>query len=558
MSQPTPPKRFVNASDAIVQQALDGLLIAAGTDSNGRPRLQRLAGYPHTKVIVRGDWERKKVAVISGGGAGHEPAHAGFVGAGMLTAAVSGEIFASPSVEAVLQAILAVSGEAGCLLVVKNYTGDRLNFGLAAERAKQMGIPVEMVIVADDIAIPGAAQARGVAGTLFVHKLAGYLAENGHSLAEIKERCTSLAQGIYSLGISLGTCTHPDRPFEERLEKDEAELGLGIHGEPGRQRIPMQSARALIQLLAQQLEASLPDDERRYGLLLNNLGAVPPMEMGILLQELSQTPLMAKVDYLFGPGHYMTALNMNGISVSLVALDEAAIPALLAPVAPPAWPQGVSPAKISPIEAPDIAQGTAFTASDNVQVRQVLEKIIQEIVAAESQLNALDAKVGDGDTGTTFARGAKALAAQVPALPLNDAPSLLAALGSILSESMGGSSGILLSILLNAAAAELAKGTSLVTGLQQGLAQMQFYGGAKEGARTMLDALAPALRQWAAGAEFSAVAAAAEDAAVHTAEVHQTDVGRSAYLTENALQGVEDPGARAVAIIFRAVAEAWH
>ena len=555
MSQPTSPKRFVNASDKIVQQALEGLIISAGNDAEGRPRLQRLAGYPHTKVIVRGDWNRQKVAIISGGGAGHEPAHAGFVGEGMLTAAVSGEIFASPSVEAVLQAIVAVSGDPGCLLVVKNYTGDRLNFGLAAERAKQMGIRVEMVIVGDDIAIPGASQARGVAGTLFVHKFAGYLAEHGHELAEIKQRCASFAQGIYSLGISLGTCAHPGRPFEERLEKEEAELGLGIHGEPGRSRIPMQSAQDLIQLVAEQLETQLPQDERRYGLLLNNLGAVPPMEMGILMHGLSQTPLMEKVDYVFGPGHFMTALNMNGISVSLVALDEASIPALLAPVGPSAWPQGLTPASISPISLPEIEQAVSASASPNAQVQEVLEKICQAILAAENQLNTLDAMVGDGDTGTTFARGAKAVADQIPQLPLNAAKDLLASLGAILSESMGGSSGILLSILLSGAAAEMGQGASLAEGLQQGLAQMQFYGGAREGARTMLDALAPALRQWVAGANFAVVAEAADFGALGTASVHQTNVGRSSYLTEEALQGIEDPGARAVAVIFQAAAE---
>ena len=158
-------KRFTNAKANIVTEAIDGFLATTAND-----KLARLDGYPHTKVIVRTDWDKARVALVSGGGSGHEPAHVGFVGEGMLTAAVCGEIFASPTVDAVLSAILAVTGEAGCLLIVKNYTGDRLNFGLAAERAKAMGLKVEMVIVGDDIAIPGALQPRGVAGTLFVHK----------------------------------------------------------------------------------------------------------------------------------------------------------------------------------------------------------------------------------------------------------------------------------------------------------------------------------------------------------------------------------------------------
>jgi len=142
-------KRFLNARETIVTEAIDGLLSSSGG------KLARLDGYPHIKVVVRRNWDKRKVAVVSGGGAGHEPAHAGFVGAGMLAGAISGEIFASPSVDAVLACILAVTGEPGCLLVVKNYTGDRLNFGLAAEKAKRLGYRVEMVIVSDDVALPG-------------------------------------------------------------------------------------------------------------------------------------------------------------------------------------------------------------------------------------------------------------------------------------------------------------------------------------------------------------------------------------------------------------------
>ncbi len=146
--------QFVNAKDDMVKEAIDGLLACSGG------ALARLDGYPHIKVVHRTDWDRSKVALISGGGSGHEPAHAGFVGPGMLTAAVCGEVFASPSVEAVLAGILAVTGDAGCLLIVKNYTGDRLNFGLAAERARSLGHQVEMVVVDDDVALPDLPQPR--------------------------------------------------------------------------------------------------------------------------------------------------------------------------------------------------------------------------------------------------------------------------------------------------------------------------------------------------------------------------------------------------------------
>src|SRR3569623_835749 len=176
-------KHFFNRKDTIVTEALDGFLATAGSGT-----LARLDGYPEIKGVLRADWDKTKVAVVSGGGAGHEPSHAGFVGAGMLAAAVSGEIFASPSVEAVLAAIRAVTGPAGSLLIVKNYTGDRLNFGLAAELAKQEGIPVELAVVADDVSLKHMVpreRRRGIAGTVLVHKLAGAAAEAGEPLAVV-------------------------------------------------------------------------------------------------------------------------------------------------------------------------------------------------------------------------------------------------------------------------------------------------------------------------------------------------------------------------------------
>ena len=175
-----PPRIFLTPASTLVADAVDGEILASGG------RLTRLDGYPDIRVVVRADWDRSKVGLISGGGAGHEPAHVGFVGKGMLTAAVCGDVFASPSVDAVLAAILAVTGPAGALLIVKNYTGDRLNFGLAAERARALGHVVEMVIVGDDIALPGVPQPRGVAGTLFVHKIAGHVAETGGDLTAVK------------------------------------------------------------------------------------------------------------------------------------------------------------------------------------------------------------------------------------------------------------------------------------------------------------------------------------------------------------------------------------
>ena len=232
-------KFFINNPQQVVDEGIEGLL----TD----PNLTKLDNFPEVRVVLRKNIDKNKVAVISGGGSGHEPAHAGFVGEGMLTAAVCGDIFASPSVDAVLSAIVATTGEKGCLLIIKNYTGDRLNFGLAAEQARDMGYKVETVIVGDDIALGEDVEQRGLAGTLFVHKAAGYLAEEGKSLAEVTKMAKKVAEQTFSIGLSLEEGQKFQNPESSRLDQSEAELGLGIHGEPGVETISMDNAESLMQ-----------------------------------------------------------------------------------------------------------------------------------------------------------------------------------------------------------------------------------------------------------------------------------------------------------------------
>ncbi len=251
-----PLGHFIEARDSLVTDAIDGLLAARGG------ALARLDGYPDIRVVVRAERDPNKVAIISGGGSGHEPTHAGFVGEGLLDAAVCGDVFASPSADAVLAGILAVSGPAGCLVVVKNYAGDRLNFGLAAERARGLGIAVETVLVADDIALPEAKQPRGIAGTLFVHKVAGHAAAAGLPLAEVAERARKAASVARSLGIAVSTATIPGSHRAERMAEGQAELGLGIHGEPGAERLALPQASELARIMAERLAPTLPEDGR--------------------------------------------------------------------------------------------------------------------------------------------------------------------------------------------------------------------------------------------------------------------------------------------------------
>ncbi|AEH84709.1 dihydroxyacetone kinase subunit DhaK [Mesorhizobium opportunistum] len=540
-------KHFFNRRETIVTEALDGLLRTIGSGD-----LARLDGYPEIKVVLRADWDKSKVSVVSGGGAGHEPSHAGFVGKGMLTAAVSGEIFASPSVEAVLAAIRAVTGPAGCLLIVKNYTGDRLNFGLAAEKARAEGFRVEMVIVADDIALPDIAQPRGVAGTLFVHKIAGHLSESGQDLATVAEAARAAAKDIVSLGMSLSSCSIPGQPHEDRFGENDGELGLGIHGEPGVERIAVQSADRLVAIMAERLAVRL-DPKESYALLINNLGSVPPLEMSVIANAVLASPLGKAVKLTVGPGPLMTALNMNGFSLSLIRLDAARETALLAPVGPHAW----MPAK--PAAAPAVVpmakaagQSAAYKASQDAGTRRVIVTVCERLISLEATLNGLDAKAGDGDTGSTVATGARSILERLDSLPLADPAATLGAIGDVLSASMGGSSGVLLSIFFTAAAQALDGGADVAKALLAGLERMTFYGGAQLGDRTMVDALEPALKALDANG-LEEAAAAARRGAETTAAMAKAKAGRSAYVGSQ-LQGVADPGAHAVAEVFAAAA----
>ncbi|MDI7861750.1 dihydroxyacetone kinase subunit DhaK [Rhizobiaceae bacterium n13] len=540
-------KHFFNRKESIVTEALDGLLRTAPAGM-----LARLDSYPDIKVVLRADWDKSKVAVVSGGGAGHEPSHAGFVGKGMLTAAVSGEIFASPSVDAVLTAIRAVTGPKGCLLIVKNYTGDRLNFGLAAEKARTEGFDVEMVIVADDIALPDIAQPRGVAGTLFVHKIAGYQSEQGADLRTVAEAAGAAARDIVSLGVSLSSCSIPGQTHEERLGATEGELGLGIHGEPGVEKIALQQAASIVATMSERLSATLPAGGD-FALLINNLGAVPPLEMALIANTVLASPLQERVKLVVGPAAMMTALNMNGFSLSLLRLDPAREAALRAEVAPHAWVPASSRHEPIVISAPAAGVSVAAAASRNAEVERYLTAICENLISLEAELNRLDAKAGDGDTGSTVATGARSVLARMSSLPLADVPAALAAIGGILSTSMGGSSGVLLSIFFTSASKAMAEKADIAAALAAGLDRMTFYGGAKTGDRTMVDALQPALEALSRSG-IKAAAAAARSGAEATKSLTKARAGRASYIAERDLQGVADPGAVAVANAFEVAA----
>ena len=537
-------KQFINAKEDMVTEAIDGTIATSGG------KLTRLDGYPHIRVVVRADWDKSKVALVTGGGSGHEPAHAGFVGKGMLTAAVCGDVFASPSADAVLAGILAVTGPAGCLLIVKNYTGDRLNFGLAAERARAFGHKVSMVIVDDDVALPDLPQARGLAGTLFVHKIAGAMAENGANL----EACTLAAERVIqnsaSIGMSLDTCTVPGSPKEDRIPHGMAELGLGIHGEAGVEQVVSNGARGAMATVIEKLAANMSGSP--HVVLLNNLGGASVLEMSILTKELLESEVGSRLRLIVGPDAMMTALDMHGFSVSVMELGTGDDALLIEPVDVPGWPGCRRVVEKPVLPLPDGLSPVRVPASEHEATKAFLTTCCDVLIASEDDLNALDAKSGDGDTGSTLATAARALIGAMDTLPLADHTQLYRAIGLELSQTMGGSSGVLLAIFFAAAGDASSSGKQMREALQDGLARMRQIGGANPGDRTMVDALLPALEALQKG--LKPAADAAREGATYTATLSTAKAGRATYINAEQLTGHVDPGAEAVARLFEHLA----
>ncbi|MCQ5472016.1 dihydroxyacetone kinase [Pantoea sp. AN62] len=542
--------RFVmNKKDDLVDSALDGMIYASPWEN-----LVRLAVAPRIRIVMRKDWKKQQVALISGGGSGHEPAHVGFIGKGMLTAAVCGDVFASPSVDAVYNAIINLTGEAGCLLIVKNYTGDRLNFGLAAEKARKAGFKVNMVIVGDDVALPENPQPRGVAGTLLVHKVAGFVAERGDDLAAVTGAAESASQAISTMGVALSSCHLPDEQTAQRVPEGSVEMGLGIHGEPGVDVLKTQNSEQIVQHLLEKVMQK-GDAQQPRALLVNNLGGMSALEMSLVTRDLIASPLSQQVNYLIGPAPLMTALDMKGFSVTSMILTPLFEQAICAPVEVTGWVNAVRLSALQPVTAKKQVTEHPATPSENPAVARIVNILCETLIACESELNQLDAQVGDGDTGSTFAAGARQIQRECAdnQLPLNALPDLLAVTGERLATVMGGSSGVLMAIFFTAAAQQLAAGEALPSALQQGLEKMKQYGGAQLGDRTLIDALQPAIEAMVAGKSLAEVAEAAQQGSEATASMGQAKAGRSSYLNSDNLNGVPDPGAVAVARVFAAL-----
>lgn len=328
-------KKIINQPVNVVDEMLKGLSYIHGD------LVERLEGYD---VIVRKAEKTGKVALISGGGSGHEPSHAGFVGEGMLSAAVCGAVFTSPTPDQILEAIKAADEGAGVFLVIKNYSGDIMNFEMAQELAEMEGIEVASVVVDDDIAVENSLYTqgrRGVAGTIFVHKILGHAAGAGKSLAEIKELADRLVKEIKTIGLALSGATVPEvgKPGFV-LEEDEFEYGVGIHGEPGYRKEKMQVSANLAKELVEKLLADFDAKEgESYALLINGLGATPLMEQYIFANDVANLLAEKGIEVAYKKlGDYMTSIDMAGLSLTLMRLTEDEwLEALNSDVQTPAW-----------------------------------------------------------------------------------------------------------------------------------------------------------------------------------------------------------------------------
>ncbi len=572
-------KKFINRPEDVERQVVDGYV-------KSYPALIRKVG---DDVVVRTHRKRGKVALVSGGGMGHEPAHLGYVGTGMLDAAVGGAIYTSPAVDRISAGIEAVAPDAtGVLLVVKNYTGDVINFKLAEEAAREEGVACDHVVVNDDVAVGTPTQReqrRGVAGTVFVHKCAGAAAEADKPLAEVKRVAEKVIDNVRTMGVAIAPCTVPaaGKPGFT-LADDEMEMGVGIHGEPGIRREKMEPLDAMVDEILDHVLADIDFAGHEVAVLVNGAGGTPDYELALVANHvhdvLSARHIGVWHTYM---GNYLTSLEMRGFSVSLLRLDDELKDLLSAPADTPAWQQGeaslaedaapgedAAPKQVATSEASNVPAAEATGATK--AVIDVISAVAGAMEAHKDELTELDQPIGDSDHGINMARGFSAARALLPSLAGEAPAAVLKKVGSTLVSKVGGSSGPLYGTLFRKVGVALKADDSLASdenavrclaaGLSKAFVGIEDLGGAKPGDKTMLDAIQPAMEalEHARGEDAPLVEALAQaaDAAEAGAEATvplQARKGRASYLGERSV-GHKDPGAASFALLMRTVANA--
>lgn len=587
------PKKVINNPSESVAEFIEGLLLQY---PNHLAKLEN-----HNVVMIRAGKMDQSVHLICGGGSGHEPSHAGFIGHGMLSAAVCGGIFASPSVSSILAAIRATAA-AGTnrhvLLVVKNYTGDRLNFGMAAERANQEGITTEMVVVADDCALPrtkGITGARGVAGTVLVNKIAGAAASAGKSLQEVASIAKKASSRMGTLGIALNSVTIPGAEITNvRLDDVTIEIGLGIHGEAGMRQSPLLTANEMAVEMVKAIQSYgriAGTEEDKAGLvvplfergddlcvLINNLGGLSNFEMSILARScvklLESDEYGAKCSRVL-VGSFMTSFDMQGASLTILNINNHHVLTDMIDAATdaPAWigldiwksDQRLSATYVPEVkvdEAAVVVTMPSLVDFDNFSetAKRMVTKAAENLSEAESILTQYDLIVGDGDCGITMKRGASELLSRLVngKIPTDHPVPMFAAMADAVSSSMGGTSGVLIELMLRKMSSTLSRCESIskkemIIAFKAGVDAVSLYGGASVGSRTMLDALVPATIEVELSGNLQEMAVKARQGADSTATMALASAGRSNYLSSDTLMGTPDPGAVAVAIVMESI-----
>ncbi|KAH7042031.1 Dak1 domain-containing protein [Macrophomina phaseolina] len=528
----------------------------------------------------------RSVSLVSGGGAGHEPSFAAFVGKGMLAGAVSGTIFASPNAEQIRRCILKrVEREKGVLVIVMNYTGDVLNFGMAVEKARASGTDAEMVVVADDVGVGrkrgGKVGRRGIAGTVLVQKIAGALAARGASLKDVAGVARLVCDNLASIGASLAHVHVPGRAVAEATEDDlketEVEIGMGIHNEAGSERKEVDLPSLVKNMLAKLLDQSDADrsfikisENDQTVLLVNNLGGVSPLEMGGITAEVVE---QLQKDWKIKParilsGTFMTSLNGLGFSISLLKIADTGLGSgnsflelLDAPAEATGWSAAI-PTKTweersnATLDKGGVGEEEAKPSNlelDPALAKKALETGLKQVIAAEPDITNYDTVVGDGDCGIGLKRGAEALLHMLETTKTpSDAALLLHNITHVVEKEMDGTSGAIYAIFLNALAHGLriqANGNPKpvtvdiwAKALQTSLESLAKYTPARPGDRTLIDALYPFVESLTKTGDIKAAAKAAEDGSNGTKGM-QASLGRTVYVGGGGYQQVPDPGA---------------
>ncbi len=575
-------KKLMNQADNLVMEMCHGIVLA-------HPELQLNEKY---KIISRRTMKKGKVSLISGGGSGHEPTHAGFVGAGMLDAAVCGDVFASPSQIQVYQAIKQVATEQGVLMIIKNYSGDMMNFKNGAALALEDGILVDYVKVDDDIAVEDSLYTvgrRGVAGTVFVHKIAGAAAELGFDLSTVKRIAEKAAAQVRSIGFAFTSCTVPAKGTPTfTLGEDEMEYGVGIHGEPGIRREKMMDSNVLAERMVGDLLNDI-GEVNEVAILVNGFGATPLQELYVFNNDVIRALDARGVNvHRTFVGNYMTSIDMAGASLSILKLDDELKQYVNTPASTPAFKVDGDPAPIQMIKSKQmtIKADSSFKVETNEQFANIvgeqftlanmhyyIDKMSEIIIENEVPFCELDAHAGDGDFGMSVAKGFKQLkrewAELVQATSMNE---FLTNCSMIIMEHCGGASGPIWGSAFRAAG-KAVEGKEFLTvhdfasmlqaavkGIQT-TGERSFGRGAVVGDKTLIDAFLPCANVWTEaannGTTFVESFTRGAEAAVKGAEATKQIVarmGRAGTVGERSL-GYPDAGAYGLGVIFTALAE---